>query len=72
MRTCSLKTLNPETPPTAQHPIHHLDPAWYAILGAVLLVITVAPMEVEEVLHAVEFDMLLWVGREEPVLKIRS
>ncbi|GBF88485.1 hypothetical protein Rsub_01198 [Raphidocelis subcapitata] len=46
------------------HPVHHLDPAWYAIMGAVLLVVSVAPMEVEEVLHAVEWDMLLFFAAQ--------
>jgi hypothetical protein len=49
----------PHRHPPPKHPIHHLDPAWYAILGAALLCIVVAPMEVDEVVHAVEWDMLL-------------
>lgn len=51
-------------PRAPQHPLHHLDPAWFAILGAALLVIVVAPMEVEEVMHSVEWDMLLFFAAQ--------
>lgn len=33
------------------HPIHHVDPAWFAVLGAIVLCVCDAPMEVERVVH---------------------
>lgn len=42
------------------HPIHHVDPAWFAVLGAIVLCVCDAPMEVERVVHTVEWDMLLF------------
>lgn len=35
------------------HPVHHFDPAWFAVLGAVVLCISTNPMDVEEVLENV-------------------
>lgn len=42
------------------HPVHHVDPAWFAVLGAVVLCVCDSPMEVEKVVHTVEWDMLLF------------
>ncbi|KAL4423292.1 hypothetical protein ABPG77_004561 [Micractinium sp. CCAP 211/92] len=42
------------------HPVHHVDPAWFAVLGAIVLCVCDAPMEVERVVHTVEWDMLLF------------
>jgi Na+/H+ antiporter NhaD/arsenite permease-like protein len=42
------------------HPVHHVDPAWFAILGAIVLCVVDKPMEVERVVHTVEWDMLLF------------
>eukprot|EP00887_Chlorella_sp_A99_P002871 scaffold6.g2871.t1 len=42
------------------HPIHHVDPAWFAILGAIVLCVVDNPMEVDKVVHSVEWDMLLF------------
>ena len=33
------------------HPVHHFDPAWFAIMGASLLCIITCPTDVEEVMH---------------------
>ena len=33
------------------HPVHHVDPAWFAVLGAIVLCVCDAPMEVEKVVH---------------------
>lgn len=33
------------------HPIHHVDPAWFAVLGAIVLCVCDKPMEVEKVIH---------------------
>ena len=33
------------------HPLHHLDPAWIALLGAILLCVFSEPHEVHELLH---------------------
>lgn len=33
------------------HPIHHVDPAWFAIIGATILCVTTGPLEVEKVMH---------------------
>ncbi|KAI8465106.1 MAG: transporter [Monoraphidium minutum] len=46
------------------HPVHHVDPAWFAIIGAALLCLVVAPMEVENVMHSVEWDMLLFFAAQ--------
>lgn len=62
-----LTYLNPHPPTPAlipQHPVHHVDPAWFAILGAALLCLVVAPMEVDEVMHSVEWDMLLFFAAQ--------
>lgn len=64
-------------PPTAhcttkqQHPVHHLDPAWFAILGAALLCVAAAPMEVDEVMHSVEWDMLLFFAAQFVMVEVR-
>jgi Na+/H+ antiporter NhaD/arsenite permease-like protein len=33
------------------HPIHHLDPAWFAIIGATILCIITSRMDVEAIMH---------------------
>lgn len=33
------------------HPLHHLDPAWFAIIGATVLCIITSRLNVEEVMH---------------------
>lgn len=33
------------------HPLHHVDPAWFAVLGAVVLCVADKPMEVEKVVR---------------------
>ena len=33
------------------HPVHHVDPAWFAVLGAMVLCIADQPREVEKVVH---------------------
>lgn len=33
------------------HPVHHVDPAWFAVLGAIVLCVCDAPMEVEKVVR---------------------
>ncbi|KAG1678649.1 hypothetical protein FOA52_012656 [Chlamydomonas sp. UWO 241] len=42
------------------HPIHHLNPAWIALVGALVLVLRVERHDAHAVLHAVEWDMLLF------------
>jgi len=42
------------------HPIHHLNPAWIALVGATLLVLVVERQDAHAVLHAIEWDMLLF------------
>jgi hypothetical protein len=33
------------------HPVHHVDPAWFAVLGAIVLCVCDKPMEVEKVVE---------------------
>jgi Na+/H+ antiporter NhaD/arsenite permease-like protein len=33
------------------HPLHHLDPAWFAIIGATILCIITSRMDVEDIMH---------------------
>eukprot|EP00887_Chlorella_sp_A99_P000899 scaffold5.g899.t1 len=42
------------------HPVHHVDPAWFALLGAIVLCVCDDPMEVDKVVRSVEWDMLLF------------
>jgi Na+/H+ antiporter NhaD/arsenite permease-like protein len=42
------------------HPLHHVDPAVFAILGATLLIVAVAPTDAAGPLKPVEWDMLLF------------
>ena len=42
------------------HPVHHVDPAWFALIGAVVLCVSDRPGETETALKAVEWDMLLF------------
>lgn len=42
------------------HPVHHVDPAWFALLGAVILCVSDRPGETETALKGVEWDMLLF------------
>lgn len=41
------------------HPIHHVDPAWFAVLGAIVLCVCDRPMEVENVMHV---SVRVWLG----------
>lgn len=41
------------------HPLHHLDPAWFAIMGATLLCIVTSRLDVEEVMHVSRLLLLL-------------
>lgn len=41
-------------------PIHGLNPGWIALIGATMLVIAAEPHDAHEVLHTVEWDMLLF------------
>ncbi|KAG1659936.1 hypothetical protein FOA52_015374 [Chlamydomonas sp. UWO 241] len=41
-------------------PIHGLAPAWIAVIGATVLIVATEPKDVHAVLHAVEWDMLLF------------
>ncbi|KAG1681137.1 hypothetical protein FOA52_015579 [Chlamydomonas sp. UWO 241] len=41
-------------------PIHGLAPAWIAVIGATVLILATEPKDVHAVLHAVEWDMLLF------------
>ena len=53
------------------HPVHHLDPAWFAIIGAALLCVVTAPMDVESVMHSVEWDMLLFFAAQFVMVEVR-
>jgi Na+/H+ antiporter NhaD/arsenite permease-like protein len=44
------------------HPLHHLDPAWLAVFGAVVLCVCSDKDDVEEVLHLVEWDTLTFLA----------
>ena len=33
------------------HPIHHIDPAWFAVIGAVVLCVVTEPMDVEKLVR---------------------
>ncbi|WIA39472.1 hypothetical protein OEZ86_005570 [Tetradesmus obliquus] len=46
------------------HPLHHLDPAWFAIIGASILCIITSRLDVEEIMHSVEWDMLLFFAAQ--------
>jgi Na+/H+ antiporter NhaD/arsenite permease-like protein len=35
------------------HPVHHMDPAWVAVLGAVVLCVACSPRDVTDVLNDV-------------------
>lgn len=52
------------TSPSTRQPIHHLNPGWVALIGATILVIAAAPHDASAVLHAVEWDMLLFFAGE--------
>ena len=47
------------------HPVHHVDLAWFAVLGAIVLCVCDKPMEVEKVVE-VSFccnaRLYCWVG----------
>jgi Na+/H+ antiporter NhaD/arsenite permease-like protein len=42
------------------HSVHHVNPAWVSLLGAIALMIASSPHEVEHALHSVEWDTLLF------------
>lgn len=42
------------------HPVHHVDPAWFALLGALVLCLADLPRDAEKALEAVEWDLLLF------------
>jgi Na+/H+ antiporter NhaD/arsenite permease-like protein len=44
------------------HPLHHLDPGWFALFGGTVLCVASDRQEVEEVLHLVELDTLLFLA----------
>jgi Na+/H+ antiporter NhaD/arsenite permease-like protein len=42
------------------HPIHHVDPSWFALLGAIVLCVSCMPFDTEKALRSVELDLLLF------------
>ncbi|QDZ23782.1 citrate transporter [Chloropicon primus] len=42
------------------HPVHHVNPAWIAISGAILLLIFSSPHDIEPALESVEWSTLLF------------
>ena len=42
------------------HPVHHVNPAWVAILGAVVLLVFSSPHDIEHSLESVEWSTLLF------------
>jgi Na+/H+ antiporter NhaD/arsenite permease-like protein len=42
------------------HPVHHVDPAWFALLGAIVLCVSCMPFDTEKALRSVELDLLLF------------
>lgn len=42
------------------HSVHHVSPAWAAVLGAVALMLSSNPHEIDHALESVEWDVLLF------------
>ena len=42
------------------HPLHHIDPAWIALIGATLLLLVSTPSDIDGALEAVEWQTLLF------------
>lgn len=42
------------------HPVHHIEPAWIAIFGAVLLLVFSSPHEIHDDLEVIEWETLLF------------
>eukprot|EP00798_Chlamydomonas_sp_ICE-L_P021621 gene21621-28624_t len=52
------------------HPIHHLNPAWIAIISATFLGALASPEDVHDIIRSVEWDMLLFFAELGLIRKI--